>query len=85
MSRAHRNANLAAVVLPFVAFPAAIPLLWNELVGWTDLLLLASMYFLTTLGITVGFHRLLTHRAFATYRPIQYLFACSARWPSRGR
>jgi stearoyl-CoA desaturase (delta-9 desaturase) len=75
MSRAHRNANLAAVVLPFVAFLAAIPLLWNELVGWTDLLLLASMYLLTTMGITVGFHRLLTHRAFATYRPIQYLFA----------
>jgi stearoyl-CoA desaturase (Delta-9 desaturase) len=75
MSRTHRNANLAAVVLPFVAFLAAIPLLWNELVGWTDLLLLASMYLLTTMGITVGFHRLLTHRAFATYRPIQYLLA----------
>jgi stearoyl-CoA desaturase (delta-9 desaturase) len=75
VSRAHRNINIAAVVLPFAAVLAAIPMLWNELVGWTDLALLAAMYILTTVGVTVGFHRLLTHRAFATYRPIQCLFA----------
>src|ERR671924_44431 len=75
MTRAHRNINIAAVVLPFAAFLAAIPMLWNELVGWTDLVLLVVLYFLTALGITVGFHRLLTHRAFATYKPVEYLFA----------
>jgi stearoyl-CoA desaturase (Delta-9 desaturase) len=75
VSRAHRNTNIAAVVLPFAAVLTAIPMLWNELVGWTDLALLAAMYILTTGGVTVGFHRLLTHRAFATYRPIQYLLA----------
>ncbi|HEY1273667.1 MAG TPA: fatty acid desaturase [Thermoleophilaceae bacterium] len=75
MTRLHRNINVAAVVLPFVAFIAAIPMLWNQLIGWVDLSLMAVMYFFTALGITVGFHRLLTHRAFATYRPIQYLFA----------
>jgi stearoyl-CoA desaturase (delta-9 desaturase) len=75
MTRTHRNINIAAVVLPFVAFLAAIPMLWNELVGWTDLALLAGLYFLTAFGITVGFHRLLTHRAFATYKGIEYLFA----------
>ena len=26
-------------------------------------------------GITIGFHRLFTHRSFDTYRPIRYLFA----------
>ena len=26
-------------------------------------------------GITIGYHRLLTHRAFETYRPIKYLLA----------
>jgi stearoyl-CoA desaturase (Delta-9 desaturase) len=75
MTRAHRNINIAAVVLPFAAFLAAIPMLWNELVGWTDLALLGALYFLTAVGITVGFHRLLTHRAFATYKGIEYLFA----------
>jgi stearoyl-CoA desaturase (Delta-9 desaturase) len=75
MSRSQRNINIAAVVLPFVAFLAAVPMLWNELVGWTDLALFAGMYLVTTVGITVGFHRLLTHRSFQTYKPIEYMFA----------
>jgi stearoyl-CoA desaturase (delta-9 desaturase) len=75
VTRLHRNLNVGAVVLPFVAFLTAVPMVWNELLGWSDLALLAGMYFLTTLAITVGFHRLLTHRAFATYRPIEYVFA----------
>src|SRR5262245_23334705 len=75
MTRLHRNINIGAVVLPFAAFLSAIPMLWNELIGWVDLSLMAVMYFFTALGITVGFHRLLTHRAFATYKPIQYAFA----------
>ena len=48
MTRLHRNVNIAAVVLPFVAVLAAIPMLWNELVGWTDLLLFVVMYFVST-------------------------------------
>jgi stearoyl-CoA desaturase (delta-9 desaturase) len=75
VSRSQRNINIAAVVLPFVAFLAAIPMFWNELVGWTDLVLFAVMYFFSTVGITVGFHRLLTHRSFQTYKPVEYLFA----------
>jgi stearoyl-CoA desaturase (delta-9 desaturase) len=67
--------NIGAVILPFVAFLAAVPLLWNELVGWTDLAILAGIYLLTALGITVGFHRMLTHRAFETYRPVKYALA----------
>jgi stearoyl-CoA desaturase (Delta-9 desaturase) len=75
MTRAHRNVNIGAVIVPFVAFVAAIPLLWNELVGWTDLAIFAVMYLLTAVGVTVGFHRMLTHRAFETYRPLKYVFA----------
>jgi stearoyl-CoA desaturase (Delta-9 desaturase) len=75
MTRAHRNVNIGAVILPFVAFVAALPLLWNELVGWTDLAILAGVYFVTAVSITVGFHRMLTHRAFETYRPVKYALA----------
>src|SRR3954470_828626 len=66
MSRAHRIANLVAVLLPFAAFLAAVVLLWNEAVGWLDLALLVVFYALTCLGVTVGYHRMLTHRAFET-------------------
>jgi stearoyl-CoA desaturase (delta-9 desaturase) len=67
--------NMIGVALPFVAFVVAIVLLWNSVVGWLDLAIMAVMYVLTGLGITVGYHRLLTHRAFQTSRPVQYAFA----------
>src|SRR5918998_6186732 len=75
MTRLQRNGNIAAVVVPFLAFVIAIPLLWNSVVGWTDLAIFAGVYLSSALGITVGFHRMLTHRAFETYRPVKYLFA----------
>jgi stearoyl-CoA desaturase (Delta-9 desaturase) len=72
MSRAERAANLIAVLLPFVAFAAAIVLLWQRAVGPVDLALFGSLYLVTALGITVGYHRLLTHKAFETPRPLRY-------------
>jgi stearoyl-CoA desaturase (delta-9 desaturase) len=75
MSRAQRITNLAAVVLPLLAFFAAIVLLWNRVVGWHDLLLLAVLYVATGLGITVGFHRMLTHRSFQTSKAVERTFA----------
>ena len=33
------------------------------------------MYVLTIQGVTLGFHRLLTHRSFQTYKPVQYTLA----------
>jgi len=33
------------------------------------------MYVLTGFGVTLGFHRLLTHRSFATFKPVEYLLA----------
>jgi stearoyl-CoA desaturase (Delta-9 desaturase) len=75
MSRLGRNINLAAVVVPFAGFIAALVLLWNQAVGWTDLAILAGMYVVTAGGVTIGYHRLLTHRSFATYKPVEYLLA----------
>ena len=72
MTRAHRISNLVAVVLPFVAFLARIVLLWNKAVGWTDLAIFAFMYAITGFGITVGYHRLFTHRAFETSTPVAH-------------
>ncbi|HET6509531.1 MAG TPA: acyl-CoA desaturase [Baekduia sp.] len=75
MSRAQRNTNLAAVILPLVAFVVAIVLLWNSWVGWSDLVLMGVLYVLTGLGITVGFHRMLTHRSFQTSKAVERTFA----------
>jgi len=75
MSRAQRYTNLAAVILPLVAFVVAIVLLWNSWVRWTDLVLLAVLYVLTGFGITIGFHRMLTHRSFQTSPFVERTFA----------
>jgi stearoyl-CoA desaturase (Delta-9 desaturase) len=75
MGRLEKSVNLAAVVIPFLAALAAMALLWNRIVRPADLAIMAAMYLLTALGVTVGFHRLLTHRAFATSKPLQYAFA----------
>jgi stearoyl-CoA desaturase (Delta-9 desaturase) len=75
MTRLQRYGNLAGVFVPFAGFLCAVALLWNDFVGWTDLALLALLYVATGLGITVGFHRLLTHRAFEAPAAVRYAFA----------
>jgi len=64
VSKLERRATVVAVVLPFVAFLTAVGLSWGGLVSWRDLAIFAVMYLLAGLGVTVGYHRLLTHRAF---------------------
>jgi stearoyl-CoA desaturase (Delta-9 desaturase) len=72
---AHQVANVIAIVLPFAAVVAAGVLLWQRWIGWVDVTVLVAGYVVTCLGITVGFHRLLTHRAFETYAAVRYALA----------
>ena len=44
MSALHRWFNLAGVMLPFLGFVLAVVLLWNTLVDWSDLAVMAIMY-----------------------------------------
>jgi stearoyl-CoA desaturase (Delta-9 desaturase) len=66
---------MTAAILPFVAFIAAIVLLWNTAVSARDLVIFGVMYVITGFGVTVGYHRLFTHRAFDAPRPVKYLWA----------
>jgi stearoyl-CoA desaturase (delta-9 desaturase) len=75
MTKVEKVANLGAVVVPFLAVLAAIALLWNDVVNATDLIIAGAMYMLTAVGVTVGFHRLLTHRSFQTSKRAEYVFA----------
>ena len=52
------------VGLPMVALVAAVPLAWGWGVGWSDLVLFGVFYTVAMLGVTVGFHRYFTHKAF---------------------
>ena len=75
MTRLERNVNIVAVLLPFVGFVAAAVLLWNRFLGPPIWCSSSRCTCSSRLGVTVGFHRLLTHRAFQTYPWMRYLFA----------
>jgi stearoyl-CoA desaturase (delta-9 desaturase) len=70
-----RIITMAAILLPLLGVVAAPFCLWGWGFHWTDLGLFLGMYFLTAIGITVGFHRLFVHRSFETYAGIKFLFA----------
>jgi stearoyl-CoA desaturase (Delta-9 desaturase) len=57
---------LIIVVLPFLGTLYAMVMLWNSWVSWLDVVLMLVLYVISGLGITVGFHRLLTHKSFET-------------------
>src|SRR5581483_7247757 len=75
MTRAHKIANLVGVTLPLVGIVTAIALLWNKAIGPTELGLMIGLYAITCLGVTLGYHRLFTHRAFEASRAFRAFIA----------
>ncbi|HSF03725.1 MAG TPA: fatty acid desaturase [Solirubrobacterales bacterium] len=61
--------------VPFLLLGVAAWQVWNEALHWRDLAILGAVYVLTGLGITVGFHRLLTHRSFKTSKALRGILA----------
>jgi stearoyl-CoA desaturase (delta-9 desaturase) len=68
---ADRIATAAITVLPFIALGVVGWQLWNDLLHWSDVFVFVIMYLLTGLGVTVGFHRYLTHRSFKTGKTVR--------------
>jgi len=62
-------------VIPFLALGVICWQTWQGLLNWSDIAVFAIVYFLTAIGITVGFHRHLTHRSFKTGRPVRAALA----------
>jgi stearoyl-CoA desaturase (delta-9 desaturase) len=75
MSGLRKFANLLGVVLPFIGLIAAIVLLWRQAVGPLELGLMAALYVITCLGVTLGYHRMFTHRALEASRPFRAVIA----------
>lgn len=70
-----RIATLLATTLPLVGLVAAIIMLWGVGFDWVHLVILVVMYIATGIGITVGYHRLFTHRSFETSAPVKFILA----------
>lgn len=73
--RVDRAVHAFAVGLPAAALGFGVWTAWGGALHWHDLVVLLITYTLTGLGITVGYHRLLTHRSFKTTRGVRAVLA----------
>jgi stearoyl-CoA desaturase (delta-9 desaturase) len=62
-------------VIPFLLLGVAGWQVWNWALHWSDVIVFVIVYTLTGFGITVGFHRMLTHRAFKTSPAVRGILA----------
>ena len=65
----------AGLFIPLLGVVVALLRLWRIGPVWSDFAIFAAMYVLTSLGVTVGYHRLFTHRSFQPVRWLEILLA----------
>ena len=58
-------------VVPLLALGYAVYEAWGGALHWQDLLVFAIMYVPIGFGVTVGYHRLFTHRSFKPARALK--------------
>ncbi|WP_199434672.1 acyl-CoA desaturase [Qaidamihabitans albus] len=71
-------------IVPLLALIAAVPFAWGWGLGWVDIGLAVSFYFLTGLGVTIGFHRYFTHGAFKAKRGLRIALAVAGSMAMQG-
>lgn len=71
VGRVQQISALGLVFVPLVAVGYAAVALWHHGIGWLDLILAVSLYLITGHGLTVGFHRMLTHGSFRPARALK--------------
>ena len=68
-----RTLTAIVTIAPFIGLGLAAWQMWDGLLHVSDVIVFGVMYVLTGLGVTVGFHRLFTHRSFKTFPAIRAL------------
>ena len=76
--------TVAIVAGPFAGLAVAVWLAWGHGVGLTDIVLAFAFYMVTGLGVTVGFHRLFTHRAFTAVPALRIALAIAGSMSFEG-
>ena len=77
-SLSKRLIMLGTVVIPLLGMVAAIFMAFQfSLVRWLDVVMLIGGWYLTGMGITIGFHRMLTHRSFEAHPAIRWFWTAA--------
>ncbi len=72
------------VFTPFLGLIAAVVLSWGKAVGWTEIMMTVILYCITGLGVTIGFHRLFTHKAFQAGSVVRFIFGVAGSMSFQG-
>ncbi len=72
------------VLVPFLALIAAVPVAWGRGLSLVDVVVAAAMYAFCGFGVTVGYHRLFTHRSFKASRPLRIVLAVAGLMAAQG-
>ncbi|MEV6620701.1 acyl-CoA desaturase [Amycolatopsis sp. NPDC051106] len=72
------------LLVPFLALAAAVPVFWGWGVSWLDLAIGGAFFVVSTLGITVGYHRYFTHGAFRAKRALRIALAIAGGLAAQG-
>ena len=83
-NRLSQLTNLALVLIPFAGLITAVVLLWGVALSWSILVIAGAMYLLTVTGVTIGYHRLFTHRSFKTSRTMTAILAALGSMSAEG-
>jgi stearoyl-CoA desaturase (delta-9 desaturase) len=74
-----------SIIVPFLALIVAVPLLWiSGFLTWEDTAIAVVMYLVAGHGITVGFHRYFTHRAFRAQQWLRVMLAVAGSLAIQG-
>jgi stearoyl-CoA desaturase (delta-9 desaturase) len=84
LHRLQRRHFILFDVLPFLGTLIALGLLFYRPIGALEISLFFGMWLLTGLGLTVGYHRLFTHRAFSTGTAVSGMLVIMGSMAGRG-
>ena len=84
MERLERRVAIITVIVPFIALAFGIIHFWGNGISAMDLILCGVMYVITALGLTMGFHRLFTHRSFKCANPVTAFLGIAGSMAAQG-
>jgi stearoyl-CoA desaturase (delta-9 desaturase) len=72
------------VALPMIALIAAVPLAWGWGLNWLDVVLAVAFFYISGLGVTIGYHRHFTHGSFKAKRWMRIVLAIAGSMALQG-
>ncbi|WP_410565592.1 acyl-CoA desaturase [Amycolatopsis sp. cmx-4-61] len=72
------------LLVPFLALAVAVPVFWGWGISWVDLAIGGAFFVVSTLGVTVGYHRYFTHGSFRAKRALRIALAIAGGLAAQG-